>query len=144
MIGISAPAGMSTSMDDRILTLPRPEQSPHWAPRGTTLPVPWQAVHVLAIWNPLSITKVRVPVPLHSPQADFLAPALRPDPVHVWQSTTGVMLSVRFAPRQDSRKVILADDSMSSPMAISARRPPRPRPAPNPEPKRCSKMSGPA
>ena len=70
------------------------------------VPVPEQVGHVLAIWNPLSITNVRVPDPPQVVHADRLAPDLSPVPEHVEQLTTGVTLTVRDVPLHASRKEI--------------------------------------
>lgn len=94
------------------------------------VPVPEQAGQVLAIWNPLSITKVRVPDPPQVVHADRLAPFFNPVLEHVPQSTTGVMLIFRTAPLQASKKVTPTLASMSSPLVLCENPPPAPRPRP--------------
>lgn len=71
-----------------------------------TDPVPWQVVHVVCIWNPLSITYDLVPCPPQLPHVERAEPFLRPIPEHVSHCTIGVMLIVREVPLQASMKLI--------------------------------------
>ena len=73
------------------------------------MPVPWHDGHVLATWNPLSRTNVRVPDPPHEEQVDRFAPAFNPLPEHVPHFTTGVMSIVREVPLQASMNEIPID-----------------------------------
>ena len=129
---------MSTFTVFFVLTWPIPAQSPHWLPRGIVLPVPEHVPHVLAIWKPLSSTKVRVPDPPHAVHVDRLAPAFKPEPEQVEQLTTGVMLTVREVPLQASMNEIPTEASMSLPrMFCRVARPPPPK-APNKDSKRSA------
>lgn len=130
---------MSTLTVFLILTFPSPVHSPHWLPLGTVDPVPAHVGQVLAIWNPLSITNVRVPDPPHVPQVDRLAPFFIPLPEHVPQVWTGVILIFRTAPLQASMKLTLSDASMSLPRMLSLN--PAPPPPPNALPNNCSNKS---
>ena len=92
-------------------------------------PAPPHDGHVVAIWKPLWMTKVRVPVPLHVAQVLFLAPGLRPEPVQVPQRSMGLMTTLRLVPLHASSNVRLMVVSRSSPRASPAKpAPPKPGP----------------
>lgn len=122
----NVPAGISTCTDFFIRSLPTPWQTVHSPPRGTLLPAPLHSGHVLAILKPLSMTKVRVPVPLQVRHVVRLAPFFRPVPVHVLQLTTGDTLTFRTVPLQASRKLIPIVASRSAPRVDAS---PKPGPA---------------
>jgi hypothetical protein len=123
----------------RVRTLPTPPQSTHWLPRGMVVPVPEQRLQVLAIWNPLSMTNVRVPDPPQSPHVDLFEPALRPLPEQALQSTTGEMLTLRVVPLHASRKFTVTVASRSAPRDDSAK--PASRVRPPKAPNNCSNKS---
>lgn len=81
-------------------------------------PEPRHVPQVLAIWNPLSITKVFVPVPLHDPQGTRLAPCLRPVPAHVEHVDKALTFTLRVVPLQASKNETLMRASMSAPLAL--------------------------
>lgn len=91
-------------------------------------PVPKHVPQVLAIWNPLSMTNVRVPVPWHELQVARFAPRLRPVPLHVEQVETGLMFTVRTVPLQASIKVTLTRASISAPRELWVKPAERARP----------------
>jgi hypothetical protein len=95
------------------------------------LPVPEQVVHVLAIWKPLSMTKVLVPEPPQLVHTDRLAPGFRPLPEQVPQSTIGDKLTFRVVPLQASKKLTPMVASRSAPRSDSENPEPRDRPPPN-------------
>lgn len=127
------PIGMSTVNCSFERTFPTPSQVGHWSPFGIVLPCPWQTLHVLAIWKPFSIAKVRVPVPLHAEHVVFFDPGLRPEEEQGLQSTTGVIVTFFFVPLQASRKLIDICRSMSSPRIFCWARPRGPPPAKAPK-----------
>lgn len=110
-----SPAGTSTFTNLRILTLPIPSQSPQLPPRGTLLPVPWHVPQVEAIWKPLSITNVLVPVPPHVVHVVRLIPGFKPLPEQLEQFAIGVILIARLIPFAASMKLIPILASRSSP-----------------------------
>lgn len=89
---------MVTVTDFLVWTLPTPSQSEHWLERGMVLPTPPQTLHVLAIWKPPSITKVRWPDPPQAVHVNRLAPFFIPLPEHVGQLTIGVTLTFLLVP----------------------------------------------
>lgn len=128
---------ISTCLLDR--TFPRPLQVVHCPLRGTELPTPAQTWHVLAIWNPLSMTYVRVPEPPQAVHVVRFAPAFKPLPEQVPQSVTGLMLTFFVVPLQASINEIFIVCSRFAPRSISM-----PREAPPPKaPNSCSKRSDP-
>ena len=95
------------------------------------LPVPEQDPQVLAIWKPLSSTKVRAPDPPQAVHVERFAPGLSPEPEQDEQLTTGVTLIVREVPLHASMNEMPTEASMSLPrMFCRADRPPPPN-APN-------------
>lgn len=56
-----------------------------------------------------------MPDPWHAWHVCLIAPAFKPEPSHVWQSTIGVTLTVREVPLQASTKGIEIEASRSSP-----------------------------
>ena len=95
------------------------------------LPVPWQLGQVLAIWKPLSRTKVRVPEPPQVPHVERLAPGFNPVPEHVEQLTIGWMLTVREVPLQASMNETPTLASTSLPRMFCRADGPPPKAPPN-------------
>ena len=103
-------------------------------------PVPKHALQVLAIWNPLSMTKVWVPVPWHALQVARFAPRLRPVPEQEGQVATGFTVTSRVDPLHASMKLMLTRASISAPLELCRNPPERARP-PNVPPKSWEKRS---
>ena len=135
LVPSSTPAGMRTSSVRRPRTLPTPSQSEHESAGLMLVPLPPHAGHVEAIWNPFWMTKVLVPVPLHTPQVDFRAPFFIPAPSQVPHRSTGVVVTLRVVPRQASSNEMLTTVSISSPLSTPPANPAPPNPAgPRPAP----------
>lgn len=133
----NAPIGTWTVVVCLDRNFPIPLQEPHSAPRGTVVPVPWQLLHVLAIWKPLSRANVRVPVPLQGAQVVRCMPSFRPEPLHGSQSTIDVYDTCFLVPLQASRKLTFTVASMSLPRGT----PPFPRPPVAKAPNKSSNRS---
>jgi len=131
------PTGMSIFIVCFKRTFPAPPHDLHSPPLGIVVPSPPHCLHVLAIWNPLSRTKVRDPVPLQPEHVDRSIPGFNPVAEHEEQSSMGEMVTFFFVPLQASRKLTDIEAWMSSPWNWRERE----LPAPEKELKSCSKNS---
>jgi len=87
-------------------------------------PVPKHMMQVLAIWNPLSMTKVWVPVPWKVLQVARFAPRLSAVPEQEGQVANGFTVTLRVAPLHASMKTD-ADASLDVNTSRTLSKPPR-------------------
>lgn len=125
------PAGTVTCTVFVDFTFPTPPQLEHCPLRGIELPTPAQVGQVLAIWNPLSMTNVRVPEPPQVAHGVLLAPCFSPLPEQGLQSVTGCMLTDFVVPLHASMKETLTVAWIFAPFAFSEPRDCRPLKDPN-------------